>query len=310
MRILIVGAGGQDGSLLAERCLAQGHEVLGVSSNSQVPGSNGIELIDVDLANSEKSKSLFQFFKPDRIFHLAAVHSSSALTEVNLERTQEKIYSCNLVITQNILDWQRSNLDCRSVIGLSSQMYSFEKSGRYIDETSILDPRNYYGKTKAEAFSLLRNYRSKYGTHSFGAILFNHTSNRSKSEFLFPQLVFSILQVINGKSSKIVVRDPNAELDICDAGEVCAGLSKMAELDVPTDIIFASGVAINIRDLISKTMKNLSFSRDYMIERDVVDFSSAPALIGNPSKALNLLNWKALNSAEEILLRMINENRI
>lgn len=309
MRILIVGAGGQDGSLLAEQCLVQGHEVLGVSTNSHAPVSNGIELIDVDLANSDKSRSLFQIFKPDRIFHLAAVHSSSALTEVNLERTQEKIYSCNVVITRNILDWQRFNLECKSIIALSSQMYSFEKSGRYIDESSLLDPRNYYGKTKAEALSLLREYRTKYGTLSSGAILFNHTSSRSKSEFLFPYLALNILQILEGNSSKIVVRDPNAEIDICDAGEVCAGLLKMAELDVSTDIVFASGVAIKIRDLISKTMKNLSFTGDYTIERDAVGFNSPKALIGDPSKALNILNWKALKSAEDILLSMIREFR-
>ena len=306
MRVLIIGAAGQDGSLLAERYSAQGHVVLGVGSNWGEAEFNKFEIIDVDLANSDKSRSVFQSFKPDRIFHLAAVHSSSALTEVNLGRTLEKIHSCNVIITQNILDWQRSNLGCKSIIGLSSQMYSFEKSGKYIDESSILDPSNYYAETKVEALSLLRKYRSNYGTQSSGAILFNHTSKRSKPEFLFPQLALQISQVLNGNSSKIVVRDPDAELDICDAIEVSVGLQKMAELEEPTEIIFASGVSIKIRDLISKTMIKLAFFGEYNVEREIGDFVVGSSIIGNPSKALKLLNWRAINSPEEILVGMIN----
>ena len=194
MRVLIVGAAGQDGSLLAEKYSEQGDVVLGVGSNLNRHKPYGFDMIYTDLANSDKSKSIFRSFKPDRIFHLAAVHSSSALAEASLERTHEKIHSCNVLITKNILDWQRSNSDCKSIIGLSSQMYSFEKSGKYIDESSIVDPRNYYAKTKVEALSLLRKYRSNYGTKSSGAILFNHTSKRSKPEFLFPQLALQIAE--------------------------------------------------------------------------------------------------------------------
>lgn len=310
MRVLIIGATGQDGSLLAEKYSELGHVVLGVASNLHRRKSYGFHMVCADLANSDKSRSIFRSFKPDQIFHLAAVHSSSALAEASLEQNHEKIHSCNVLITKNILDWQRSNSDCKSIIGLSSQMYSFEKSGKYIDESSIVDPRNYYAKTKVEALSLLRKYRSNYGTQSSGAILFNHTSKRSKPEFLFPQLALQISQVLNGNSSKIVVRDPDAELDICDAIEVSVGLLKMTELTEPTEIIFASGVSITIQDLISRTMDKLAFFGEYNVEREIGDFVVGPSIIGNPSKALKLLNWRAINSPEEILLRMINEQRM
>jgi GDPmannose 4,6-dehydratase len=307
MRVLVIGATGQDGSFLSEKYLSQGHEVLGISTHSESAESRGFEVINADLANRDECRSLLRFFLPDVIFHLATVHSASTSSQVTSVRTLERIYACNFVITQNILDWQRYNLECKSIIGLTSQMYSRQKSGLFIDESSMLDPRNFYAKTKAEAFLLLKSYRDKFGTQSSGAILFNHTSNRSRPEFLFPELVSKISRVLHGISSKIVVRDPNAELDICDAEEVCAGLFKMAELDFSTDFVFASGVGIQIRNLISNVMKKLSFLGDYSIERDLDDFSSSPSVIGNPAKAQRLLNWRAINSAEDILIKMLSQ---
>jgi GDPmannose 4,6-dehydratase len=309
MRVLIIGATGQDGSLLAEKYSAQGHLVLGVVSPQSRYEFNRFETLSADLSIKGESRSVLESFKPNRIFHVAAVHSTSVSSKKPNKETLEKIYSCNVEITQNILDWQRFNLESKSIIALSSQMYSNDSSGKYVDETSIFSPRNYYAETKVEALSLIKKYRTNYGTHSSGAILFNHTSNRSKQEFLFPQLAKEILQVLNGVSSKIVLHDPDAELDICDANEVSIGLMRMAELNEPTEIIFASGKSISIGDLITATMRDLSFAGDYTIERQIGNFVSAPSVVGNPEKAFRYLNWRAVKSPAEILLTMINQSR-
>jgi GDPmannose 4,6-dehydratase len=186
-------------------------------------------------------------------------------------------------------------------------MYSQEMSGVIVDESSLLDPQNFYAKTKAKAFSLIKEYRHHYEIHCSGAILFNHTSNRSKPQFLFPQLATKITQVLNGVSSKIIVRDPDAEIDISDASEVCEGLISLGEIDEPTDIVFASGNSIKIRDLISITMNQLGFRGTYTIESELGAFESAPKIIGNPEKALRLLNWKVANPPEQILIAMIRQ---
>jgi len=307
VRVLIVGATGQDGSFLAENFLLRGHVVLGVSSVNSSIKRGGFQPLYADLSDSLKSKAIFDDFRPDWIFHMAAVHSSSASSELLPEKTLEQIYSCNVGITQNILEWQRTNLKSKSIISLSSQMYSQEISGTYINESSILNPRNYYAKTKVEAFSLMKKYRGSHGVHTSGAILFNHTSSRSKSKFLFPQLAIKISQLLRGETSEIIVRDPDAELDISDALEVSEGISKMVEIDQPTDFIFASGFSFKIHEIIATTINQLGFDGNYTIEREVGDFKSAPRIIGNPERALRLLNWKVTNSPEKILATMIKE---
>jgi GDPmannose 4,6-dehydratase len=307
VRVLIVGATGQDGSLLAENFSKDGNSILGITSVNNTTKGNLIETVSLDLAIPENAKSILDEFQPNQIYHLGAVHSSSASTVFLPEETLQQIYACNVMITRNILDWQRSNSESKSVVALSSQMYSREVSGENINESAVLDPHSYYAETKAEAFSLIKEYRSNFGVHVSGAILFNHTSSRSKSQFLFPQLVYKILQVLNGESSKIVVWDPDVELDICDAHELSFGLVGMASLSSPTDIVFARGSSVKLRDLISNTLDALGYSGVYSIEREVGSHLSKSHITGNPEKALKLLNWKANNSPEEILLKMIRE---
>lgn len=310
MKILIIGAAGQDGSILAENYYANGHDVVGVRSRQGGAACQGFEVLDIDFSNRNESVSLMQRFRPDRVFHLAAVHSSSALIDIPPERTQNNIYLCNVEMTRNILDWQRVDSNCKSVIGLSSQMYSLEKSGRLIDETAEFAPQNYYGETKVAALSLIRKYRRLYETQSFGAILFNHTSNRSKPEFLFPQLVIKMGQILRGESKTLVLREPDAELDISHASEICNALMEIAELGESSDFVLASGGCIKIRDLISNVFLSLSFNGDYQIQRGAEELTSTTGLIGDSSKAFRVFGWKVHLTPEEILVKMLQDARM
>jgi GDPmannose 4,6-dehydratase len=304
MRILVLGASGQDGSIIAEKYTKGGHQVIGVNSSPKTTGSIGIEMLDFDFTNLNESTSLLQAFRPDRIFHLATVHSSSALVEIPVERTRSAIFQCNVEITRNILDWQRLESNCKSVFALSSQMYSSQKSGRVIDETSKFAPQNYYAETKIQALSLIRKYRQKYKTQSFGAILFNHTSTRSKAEFLFPQLVIQIKEILAGKSSTITLQDPDLELDICHASEISYALMELIELCEPTDFVLARGECIKIRDLITNVFGRLSFDGHFEIKKSGKSIGNL-GLIGDSSKAFRTFGWKANLTPEDILLEMI-----
>ena len=305
MRILILGVSGQDGSILAEKYRDGGHEVIGVNLKPKANASDGIKVLDFDFSNPNESKALLERFKPDRIFHLAAVHSSSALLDAPIDRNHEAIFRCNVEITRNILEWQKLDKNCTSLIALSSQMYSSNISGRTITETSEFAPRNYYAETKVEALSLIKEYRERYKTKSFGAILFNHTSSRSKAEFLFPQLVTQIREVLEGQRAKLYLQDPDAELDICCAFEICQALVELVELSEPTDYVLARGNSIRIRDLISNVFGILSFDGYYEIVTEKSKNIGESGLVGDSTKVFRALGWKANLSPEEIFLAML-----
>jgi GDPmannose 4,6-dehydratase len=258
-----------------------------------------------NLSDFSQLANLFSEFRPDRIFHLAAVHFSSTSSKKNEKSLIKEMESCHIDITKNILEWQRHNPNAKSLIGLSSQMFSSGVTDLFIDEDSALNPSNDYSRTKAEGFRMLMDHRRIYGTKCYGAILFNHTSKRSKSEFLFPQLSMQIYNVLNEKSSDILVENSDVSLDICSAEEICAGMMKLIELPNPTDMIFSSGSTARIKDIIVKTMLLLGFQDDYnIVDKSEVN-STRPLVVGDPSRAQNLIGWKATKKPEEILAEMV-----
>ncbi len=301
----MLGASGQDGSLIAERYTQDGHLVLGVNSSYRAKNSGQFEVVDCDFTNMSESKSLLREFKPNRIFHLAAVHSSSALVDIPGDRTHSAIYECSVEITRNILEWQKLDSSCKSVFALSSQMYSAQISGQIINENSMFAPQNFYGETKVKALTLIKDYRSMYKTQSFGAILFNHTSKRSKPEFLFPQLALQMKSIIAGNSSTITLQDSNVELDICHAAEISYALIKLIELKEPTDFVLARGECIRIQDLILNVFRRLSFEGHFEIVSKTEKILDNLGLIGDSAKAFQAFGWKAKLTPEDILLEMI-----
>ena len=310
MRILITGIEGQDGSILAEKHLGRGDEVWGTVSSRKLAGRAGYELLRAPLESLEESTRIFDQIKPERIYHLAAKHLASTNHEsLNLD-IMSKMYDCHVQITRNILEWQISNSSCKSLIALSSQMYTPIVQSHVINEDSQCDPQNFYASTKFEAMKLLQSYRKNYLVRTYGAILFNHTSTRSRPDFLFPYLAREIANLIKGTSTEISLSDPNAMIDICHADEVCEGLYNLLCHEEPCDVIFSSGKLVSIADLITNTLQILNFQGNYTVTKSGNHKVNQKSLLGDPSLAAKLINWKAKLRPEEIMvehvLRVVN----
>jgi GDP-4-dehydro-6-deoxy-D-mannose reductase len=305
MRILITGVAGQDGAILSERHIRNGDQVWGSTSASSLKEPKDLQIIDNELHRPIIANKILNQIRPDRIYHLAARHFNSTNTiDINKEIKRE-MYACHVEITRNILNWQVTNPTTKSIVALSSQMYSQNNHETKIDEKSICTPRNYYGKTKTLAFSLIQQYRSEYNVKSYGAILFNHTSIKSKPEFLFPLLAKQMSDIIKGVSNEILLEDPDAKIDICHALEVCDGLFTLMDYEPPCDLVFASGRLTRISDLIQLTFELLEFKNSYSIIRSRGKSEDNGNLVGDNGLASKLIGWKAIKTPQEILAEQI-----
>jgi GDPmannose 4,6-dehydratase len=305
MRILITGIDGQDGSILAEKHLAKGDEVWGSVSPRHLTSRAGIELINAPLESILESNKIFDEIKPERIYHLAARHLSSTNEASMGVGLMNEMRTCHVQITQNILEWQLSNPACKSLIALSSQMYTPSTRTIIINEQSPCEPQNYYGETKLEAMKLLQLYRKNHHVKTYGAILFNHTSTRSRPDFLFPYLAKQIAQVVKGTSAEILLKNPNTLIDICHANEVCEGLYKLLNYEAACDVIFCSGKLVSITDVITNTLKMLNFQGIYTVTKTGSQYGSQESLIGDPSLAAKLINWEVKLKPEEIMIEQV-----
>ena len=308
MRAVITGINGQDGRLLSQNLMGLGFQVMGVirpGGRRLKSHDQKITIRDLDLANLSKSSDFFSSFKPNLIFHMAAVHASSTGMKETEEKLANSMYECHVEITRNILQWQRLNPESKSVIALSSQMYqNYADVPRYIDEETIPDSENPYGKSKAAAWNLVRAYRKEYGVVASGAILFNHASEFSKKEFLFAELADKIIAASKNLSNQISVRNANSYIDITSAREICEALIKISHLDAPNDFVLGSGKSFSISEII-KSYSKLS-GKQFELTSSIIGLESQ-CLVSSIHKANDILKWFPAVRPENLLASIVRE---
>jgi len=305
MRVLITGINGQDGSILSNMHSLNGDQVWGSTRTSLKKRPSTFDIIEEKLQDSTSADKCLEKIKPHFIYHLAARHFDSTKNSFFSSKLRNEMYECHVDITKNILNWQSKNLNTKSIFALSSQMYLGNKNNQIINENSICKPQNYYAETKVEAFNLIRFYRNNYNVNSNGAILFNHTSIKSKQEFLFPKLAKQMSDIICNQSDKIFLDNPNKQVDMCHASDVCEGLFKFMSYKPACDLIFSSGKLIKITDLIRQTFQSLRFRGSYEIIETGAKPQENKVVMGDIRLAKRLINWAPTKNPEEILAEQI-----
>jgi nucleoside-diphosphate-sugar epimerase len=303
MRFLVTGASGQDGMYLVTSLKLAGHDVVEVGRNRSKFFRLG-QIVEGDSPKLEDPIAAAEFLnsqKPDCILHFAAVHYPTMLQDG--ESNQDRMFACHVTATQNLLDWMVSRENCKMIVALSSQMYSTKDENQVIHENSDHQPVTFYGKTKSEAHNLIRQYSDKYQVNAAGAIFFNHTSIRSKADFLFPILAKSISNSIKNGFEDITIRNSNSYLDIGSSDEYCEGVLSMLAENCLTDYIFSSGQALKISSIVEDAFLLMGLQGKMALLSESTDTSWC--LVGDNRKARENLLWKPQKSPSEILVDMI-----
>ncbi|MBX7201047.1 MAG: NAD-dependent epimerase/dehydratase family protein, partial [Rhodospirillaceae bacterium] len=89
---LVTGAFGQDGFILSRALRARGVNVVGLvrpgrgGERRAILEGQGCRLVELDLARAALLGALVADIKPGSIFHLAAAHHASGVTETDADR--------------------------------------------------------------------------------------------------------------------------------------------------------------------------------------------------------------------------------
>lgn len=301
--MLVIGSNGQDGSILCDLLAADNQSYIAVSrSETRLPDSSTRG--PVDLSIPKKAASFLDEFKPSAIVHLAAVHApSGSMSRMGDEKFDEMV-KCHVDISRNILDWQVENPSSKSIFALSSQMFSADKQDPFINLDSEVNPSTKYGETKAECWDLIKEYRSDRNIKASGLILFNHTSDRSKPNFLFPDMAKQFSNILRTGVKTFKIRDADSYVDIFSAYDLGDGIKKCLDQDEFRDYIFSSGKYLKIRSIINETSKLLKISEMDEIISTNPGKTSIP-LYGDIKETINALDWSPKISPSEILASMI-----
>lgn len=157
MRVLVTGSAGFIGSTLADRLLADGHEVAGVDDLST--GHNrvqGVTLYELDVADP-KLVELAAGFRPEVICHLAAQVSVRVSVADPLRDART-----NVLGTLNVLEAARAAGSRKVVYTSSCAVYGVPET-LPVTAGAALDPRSPYAASKACGEVYLEMYQALHG---------------------------------------------------------------------------------------------------------------------------------------------------
>jgi len=319
MRALIIGISGQDGFFLKKILVNNGYEVFGVvrplaqlNVNWQTDIINSLTIkgfknvLEIDLSDSKLCNEYLNLVKPDRIFHLAAVHAPATEMLLLEKSKSQEMYRCHFTLTKNLLDWVKLHTKSRLAVALTSQFYRPHLFRHKITEKNVYKPQNLYARTKLEGFNLLKKYREEYGLFASGLILFNHTSAMAKTKFLFGDLAQQIVEFKNHKRNSITIQNALQKIDICDASEVCEAIYRSIEHDFPSDYVISSGKVHSIESIIISAAQLLNIGITKKNIYSMHKKRNFTYIYGDQTKTYKLLNWKAQKSPAQILEDMVN----
>src|SRR4051812_25406586 len=122
--VLIVGALGQDGRLLADRLGAANEPVIGVVRPGSGPSKPPpFPVIELDVGDDDAVAAAIAAHRPSRLFYLAAVHHSAEGPPADPQVLWPAMVRTNCRgVAAMLRALRRTTPDCRLVFAASSQM--------------------------------------------------------------------------------------------------------------------------------------------------------------------------------------------
>jgi GDPmannose 4,6-dehydratase len=308
-RIVITGAAGQDGLILGLKLVAAGHIVTGIVRSADQ--KSFLELynpkIKAEILDASTLISIRGFLEknhPDQIYHLSAKSSVA-----DSWRDSENTLQTNIFHT---LNWLNALNDLkmhttRFFHASSSEMFGLPKSYPQTEET-LLHPRSPYGVSKVAAHHLVVNYRESFGQFTSTGILFNHESPLRDTKFVTRKITSGVAAIALGKSEQLILGNLDISRDWGWAPDFVDGMISIMEAEEPSDFILSTGVSHTLTEFIEIAFRTVGISdwghylrTDKTLSRPADVYS----VVGDNSKAKQLLNWHPTTTFEEIVTNMV-----
>ncbi|MDQ0428873.1 GDPmannose 4,6-dehydratase [Planomicrobium stackebrandtii] len=334
-KALITGVNGQDGSFLSDFLLEKGYEVHGIIRRSSSFNTSRIEHLYVeelkssdnfyihygDMTDTSNIIRLISEIKPDEIYNLAAMSH----VKVSFE-TPEYTADVDGVGTLRILEAVR-------ILGLEKKTRIYQAStselyGKVQEvpqrETTPFYPRSPYGVAKLYGYWITKNYRESYDMFAVNGILFNHESERRGETFVTRKITMAVARIANGKQNKILLGNLDAKRDWGYAKDYVECMWLILQHDTPEDFVIATGEMHTVREFATLAFKHAGIEVEWQgegidekginartgeviveVNPEYFRLAEVEQLLGDPSKAKNLLGWNPTSTSFEELVEIM-----
>ncbi|MCC0035264.1 MAG: GDP-mannose 4,6-dehydratase [Hoeflea sp.] len=313
-KALITGITGQDGAYLAHLLLEKGYEVHGLARRSSTSDVNlgrlqwlGIEkdvrIVDGDLLDLSGLIRTVSDIKPDEVYNLAAQSFVASSWQQPILTGQVTA----LGVT-NVLEALRlAKPDARFYQASSSEMYGLVQHPVQSESTPFY-PRSPYAVSKLYGHWITVNYRESFGIHASSGILFNHESPLRGIEFVTRKVTNSVARIKLGLDRELRLGNTEAKRDWGHAKDYVRAMWLMLQQEKPDDYVVATGRTSTVRAMCEIAFSHVGLNIDdyLVIDPKLYRPAEVEILLGDPSKALNILGWEPTVTLEEMICEMVD----
>jgi GDPmannose 4,6-dehydratase len=300
-RALITGITGQDGSYLAELLLSKGYEVHGLIRRASTFNTGRIDHIYQDphvqdqrlvlhfgdLTDGSRMVTLLDTIRPHEVYNLAA----QSHVRVSFDEPEYTGDTTGLGTIRLLEAIRQTGVDCRFYQASSSEMFGATPPPQ--NELTPFWPRSPYGVAKVYSYWITRNYREAYGIFAANGILFNHESPRRGGTFVTRKITRAVARIAAGQQSELYMGNLDAIRDWGYAPEYVEAMWRMLQHDTPEDFVVATGTAYSVKDFLRLSFEHVGLDWEKYVKFDerYLRPTEVDSLIGDPSKAADLLGW-------------------
>lgn len=339
---LITGITGQDGSYLAEFLIEKGYEVHGIIRRSSSFNTGRIEhlyldewvrdmhqkrLINLhygDMTDSSSLIRIIQTVKPDEIYNLAAQsHVKVSFDVPEFTAETDAVGTLRLLEAVRILGMEKKT---KIYQASTSELFGLVQEVPQ-KETTPFYPRSPYGVAKLYGFWITKNYRESYGMFAVNGILFNHESERRGETFVTRKISLAVARIAQGMQEKLYMGNLDSLRDWGYARDYVECMWLILQHPVPEDFVIATGEMHTVREFCTLAFAEVGIDISWegtgvdekgidkatgkvLVEVDPKYFRPAEVeqLLGDPSKAKNLLGWNPRKTSFEELVKLMVEH--
>ena len=339
---LISGITGQDGSFLAEFLIEKGYEVHGILRRSSSFNTARIEhlyldewvrdmkqnrLVNLhwgDMTDSSSLIRIIQSVQPDEIYNLAAQSHVKVSFDVP-EYTAE----ADAVGTLRMLEAVR-------ILGLEKKTKIYQASTSELygkveevpqNENTPFHPYSPYAVAKLYGFWIVKEYREAYNMYCCSGILFNHESERRGETFVTRKITLAAARIAQGKQEKLYLGNLDSLRDWGYAKDYVECMWLILQHETPEDFVIATGEMHTVREFCTLAFHYLGIELKWegsgvdekgidtatgnvLVEVDPKYFRPCEVeqLLGDPTKARELLGWNPTKTPFSELVRIMVEH--
>lgn len=291
-----------------------------------------------DMTDSTNLIRILQEVQPDEIYNLAAQsHVMVSFDTPEYTANADALGPLRILEAMRILGLAKQT---RFYQASTSELFG-KVSQVPQSETTPFYPRSPYGAAKLYGYWITVNYREAYDLFASNGILFNHESPLRGETFVTRKVTRAVARIVQGRQERLYLGNLNAQRDWGHARDFVEAMWLILQHSRPEDFVIATGIVKSVREMVVEAFGCVGVGLEFHgsgaeeigtvrdIDEDCLRSAASgeshlkpgaqvvsvdpsyyrPAevdlLVGDSSKARDLLGWRPKYSFHELISEMV-----